>query len=332
MNQEPQSANFKALISGFTQWLETLGLSTSTIINYPLGLKEYFFYLEQHHNIKHINKVEPKHSEQFKLHLQYRANLSTGYGGISNQTINGVLKSLNSFNRYIAQCSQTYKYAITSDYLPVDISEKIVLTQSEVMELYNTTFEPYPHKPSSIEFGQRDRVVIGVLYGCGLRLNEARNLDVSDIDFINKRLLVRNGKGSKQRFVPIPNQHSEDIKAYIQQGRYYFTEQHHNIYCRIKTIKKTRNKKTENALLLNTSGTRLIILNQRLEYLKNKTSIQKSISAHVLRHSLGTHLYQNGLDLNKIRIMFGHASIDTTQIYVHISKQLENNNNQNDIG
>jgi integrase/recombinase XerD len=306
-------------------------MSKSAIKNYPLGLQEYFLYLEQQQNIKHIDRVELKHAESFKQHLQYRTNLNTGIGGIDNQTINGTLKSLNSFNQYIAKCSPLYKYAITADYLPVDIAEKIVLTKNEVMELYNATFEPYPHNPSSIEFGQRDRVILGVLYGCGLRKNEALNLDISDIDFTNKRLLVRKGKGYKQRYVPIPNQSLEDIKAYIQQGRYYFTECHHDIYCRIKTVKKLSYNKNENALLLGTEGKRLTCFTYRLNHLKSKTSIQKKITSHVLRHSLGTHLYQSGLDLDKIRIVLGHASIDTTQIYVHISKQIENDTKQNDI-
>lgn len=331
MKQQLQSTNFTALQSEFTNWLQRQNMSKSVIINYPLGLNEYFFYLEQQHNIRHINKVEAKHSEAFKQHLQYRTNLKTGIGGIGNQAINGTMKCLNSFNQYIAQCSQTFKYAITADYLPIDIAEKIVLTQSEVMEFYNTTFEPYSYSLSSIEFGQRDRVILAVLYGCGLRKSEALNLDVSDVDFINKRLLVRKGKGYKQRYVPIPNQHLEDIKAYIQHGRYYYTERHHDIYCRTKTIKKLNYNKSESALLLSIQGTRLTSFTKRLNYLKNKTSIQKNITAHVLRHSLGTHLYQNGLDLDKIRIILGHKSIDTTQIYVHISEQLKNNTNQNDI-
>jgi integrase/recombinase XerD len=330
MKQQLQSTNLTALQASYTEWLITKNMSQSVITNYPLGLNEYFYYLEQQHNIRHISKVELEHSEAFKKHLQYRTNLKTGIGCICSQTVNGALKSLNSFNEYIAECSQSYKYAITADYLPISIAEKIVLTQNEVMELYNTTFEPYPFKLSSIEFGQRDRVILAVLYGCGLRKKEAINLDISDVDFINKRLLVRKGKGNKQRFVPIPNQHLQDIKSYIEVSRYYYTERHHDKYSRIKTAKKLNYNKSESALLLSTQGTRLTSFTQRLDYLKNKTSIQKKVTSHVLRHSLGTHLYQRGVKLDNIKNILGHSSIDTTQIYVHISKQFENNN-QNDI-
>ena len=330
MRTELKSQNFIALLEGFTKDLERLGMRSSAITNYPLGLKEYFIYLEQRHNIKHISRVEEQHSEAFKKHLQQRTNLKTKNGGISNQTINGTLKALNSFSRYISNNCETYKYAITQDYLPISIAEKIVLTPSEVMELYNATFEPYPHSPSSVEFGQRDRVIIALLYGCGLRKNEAIKLDVSDIDFTNKRILVRYGKKGKQRYVPIANSNLEDIRAYVEQSRYYFTERHHCSYYRYKSIKKKNYRPDENALLLSTQGTRLNTFVQRLDYLKSKTSIQKNLTPHVLRHSLGTHLYQNGLDLDKIRIMFGHASIDTTQIYVHISEKLKNLTNTNE--
>jgi integrase/recombinase XerD len=169
-----------------------------------------------------------------------------------------------------------------------------------------------------------------LLYGCGLRKSEALRLDISDIDFTNKRLLVRKGKRNKQRYVPIPNQHLEDIRAYVEQSRYYYTERHHCSYCHYKSVKKKNYRPDENALLLSTQGTRLNTFVQRLDYLKSKTSIQKNLTPHVLRHSLGTHYYQSGLDLDKIRIIFGHASIDTTQIYVHISEKLKNLNNSNE--
>ncbi len=327
-HKELTSANFIALLNGFTAWLKTKQKSEGLIKNYPIGLRQYFKYLEHHHNIKHISVVEKKHAEAFKLHLQTRINYNKGYGCICNQTINGVLKAVNSFNKYIAQCSQDYKYAIKYDCLPITTSEKIVLTQSEVQDLYNATFDEYPHNLSSVEFGQRDRVIIALLYSCGLRRSEAVEISINDIDFINKRLIVRNGKNSKQRFVPIPNQSLEDIRAYIQTGRYYFTESHRQVLtCRRKTIKKLNYNPDESALLLNIEGTRMMHFEKRLKYLKSKTMITKPLTPHVLRHSYGTHMYQNGLPLEKIRIILGHSSVDTTQIYVHIVKSLENENN-----
>jgi site-specific recombinase XerD len=328
-NTELTSVNFKSLLSEFTKWVVGKKLSKSMNINYPSGLKEFFLYLEKYHDIKHINMVEQKHTEAFKLHLQTRIHYKKGYGCLSNQTINGILKAVNSFNDYIALCSQTYKFAIKMDYLRNNTAEKIVLTQSEVQDLYNATFEAYPHSLSSVEFGQRDRVIIALLYSCGLRKYEASQLDINDVDFINKRLIVRYGKYSKQRFVPIPNQALEDIKAYIQTGRYYFTERHHQVLvCRKKSIKKLNYNPDETALLLNIGGTRMLRFQQRLTYLKSKTMITKPLTPHVLRHSYGSHMYQNGLSLEKLRIILGHSSVDTTQVYVHLAKTLKNENEE----
>ncbi len=331
-NKDLTSTNFIALLNGFKDWVNTQKKSDDLIKNYPLGLHEYFMFLEHNLCIKHIRAIEPKHAEAFKLHLQTRINYSKGYGCISNQTINGVLKAVNSFNGYIAQCSQGYKYAIKYEYLPITTSEKIVLSQPEIQELYNATFDQYPHSLSSVEFGQRDRVIIALLYSCGLRKKEASHISINDVDFVNKRLIVRNGKYSKQRYVPIPNQSLEDIRAYIETGRYYFTERHHQVLvCRKKSIIKTSYNTNETALLLGTDGTRLLSFQHRLNYLKSKTMITKPLTPHVLRHSYGTHMYQNGLPLEKIRIILGHSSIDSTQIYVHIAKLLDNDTNTEEL-
>jgi integrase/recombinase XerD len=328
MSKELQSANFKYLYNAFIHWLKTLDRSEGTISNYPMGLKEYFWYLEKHYRISHIDHIKQKHVEAFKEHLQTRVNQTFGCGGLSNQSINSIISGINSFNLFITQHSPDSNYVITADYLPITSAERIVLTQKEVLKLYNATFEPYPHSRSSLEFGQRDRVILALLYGSGLRLSEAANLDLSDIDFINKRGLVRKGKRSKQRFVPIANQNLEDIRAYIQQGRYYFTERHHVPNWKDKNQKKAAYQADEQALLLSIEGTRLMHFAKRLEYLRDKAYITKAVTPHVLRHSYATHLCQSGLDLDKIRKILGHSSIDTTQIYVHICKQLEHNNTE----
>ena len=86
MRTELKSQNFIALVDGFTEDLKRLGMSYSAVTNYPLGLKEYFIYLEQHYNIKHITRVGEQHSKSFKQHLQQRTNRKRKNGGISNQT------------------------------------------------------------------------------------------------------------------------------------------------------------------------------------------------------------------------------------------------------
>jgi integrase/recombinase XerD len=330
MRNNIQSQNFKVLVDAFENWLSALAKSSSTVQHYPLALIEYFEYLEAEHNIKHINRVEKKHSTMFKQHLQLRINKSRLIGGIHNQTINCIIKALNSFNRFMSEYSETLKYGITEKYLPVEHAEKIVLTEQEIEELFEVTYEQYPNSKSQLPFGQRDRVILHLLYSMGIRADEASWIDLSDVDFNNNRILVRKGKGGKQRYVPTTFRVMDEIRSYIENGRYYFMESHENPTCWKRIVKKKMDRKDENALLLNVFGKRLRTFDKRLKYLASKTSITKNVTCHVLRHTLGTHLYQNGMKLNRIQLILGHSSQDTTMIYVHIAKRLDEMNFDDD--
>jgi integrase/recombinase XerD len=330
MRNKIQSQNFKVLVVAFENWLSALAKSSSTVQHYPLALIEYFEYLEAEHNIKHINRVEKKHSTMFKQHLQLRINKSRLIGGIHNQTINCIIKALNSFNRFMSEYSETLKYGITEKYFPVEHAEKIVLTEQEIEELFEVTYEQYPNSKSQLPFGQRDRVILHLLYSMGIRAKEASLIDLSDVDFTNNRILVRNGKGGKQRYVPTTFRVMDEIRSYIENGRYYFMESHENQLCWKRIVKKKMDRKDENALLLNVFGKRLRTFDKRLKYLGSKTSITKNVTCHVLRHTLGTHLYQKGMKLNRIQLILGHSSQDTTMIYVHIAKRLDEMNFDDD--
>ncbi len=330
LESELKSNNFKFLLKGFREWLQIKGYVKNTCEVYPYHLIEFFSYLEKQ-NILDIQKVEPKHSAGFKLHLQYRSNKKR-LGGIQNQSINGILKVMNCFSKFITETQERFSYDIYEDYLPVEIvGSRAILTQDEIKQIYDATYEQYPNIHGSQALGERDRAVLAVFYGCGLRLAEVRNLNLSDIDFENRRLIVRKGKGNKQRYVPIPNQHLEDLRTYIQNGRYWFTEHHHQVnMCYKYTYKKKVTQDDQEALLLNQNGKRMKSFGTRIKYLVEKCGIQIHISHHNLRHSVATHLLQNGLDLEWIRRFLGHASIDTTQIYCQIVEELKTKKDIND--
>ncbi len=157
----------------------------------------------------------------------------------------------------------------------------------------------------SILAGQRDRAILEVLYGCGLRVTELCTLRLSNLFFDNGLIKVI-GKGNKERFVPINN-------SAIKQCGFY-----------IKYFRSKQNIKpdSEDFLFLNMRGrflSRVAVFNivkqacQRAEIIKN-------VSPHTFRHSFATHLYENGADLRAIQDMLGHSSIITTEIYSHISK------------
>jgi len=152
--------------------------------------------------------------------------------------------------------------------------------------------------------GQRNRAMLELLYGSGLRVSELINIKISEIDFRNNIILVT-GKGNKQRLVPLGEISKKQIMLYLD---------FHRIH---KNIKKT----DEDFLFINRRGSKLsrqmvfLIIKKQTELL----GIQKIISPHTFRHSFATHLVQNGADLRVVQQLLGHSSITTTEIYTHLN-------------
>lgn len=159
---------------------------------------------------------------------------------------------------------------------------------------------------NSTDIGKRNKCILEVLYGCGLRVSELIDLKISNINFKESYIMVE-GKGEKTRLVPLANTTAEFITSYIHTVR-----------------NKTKiNKKYEDTLFLNSRGTNMsrVIVFIIIKELTQKAGISKSISPHTFRHSFATHLLQNGADLRFIQEMLGHSSITTTQVYTHLKTE-----------
>ena len=152
-----------------------------------------------------------------------------------------------------------------------------------------------------------------VLYSCGLRRNEAVHLDISDIYFDKERIHVRKGKNYKERFVPINRKNAEILEDYIFEARLQFNDAH-----------------LSEALFISQKGNRLngmsfAVRLQKLVHLTgNKSIIDKKITLHTLRHSIATHLLEHEVKLESIKTFLGHSSLESTQIYTHLLKSIEN--------
>ncbi|MBP7173384.1 MAG: tyrosine recombinase [Cloacibacterium sp.] len=156
------------------------------------------------------------------------------------------------------------------------------------------------------ELGNRNRCILEVLYGCGLRVSELINLKISDINF-NEGFLQVEGKGKKIRLIPLADYTSHCIKEYIALYR--------------PTYKV--NKKHQDTLFLNNRGAGMsrVMVFLIIKELAKKALVHKNISPHTFRHSFATHLLQNGVDLRYIQEMLGHSSITTTEIYTHLETE-----------
>ena len=158
----------------------------------------------------------------------------------------------------------------------------------------------------SNDLGKRNKCMIEVLYGCGLRVSELIDLKISNINF--KELYLKfEGKGDKTRYVPLAKFTAKLIKEYISEVR----------------SKYKINKKCEDILFLNSRGSAMsrVIVFIIIKELTEKAGINKKISPHTFRHSFATHLLQNGADLRYIQEMLGHSSITTTEIYTHLKNE-----------
>lgn len=154
--------------------------------------------------------------------------------------------------------------------------------------------------------GERNKAIIEMLYGCGLRVSELVDLKISDL-FFNEDFIRVFGKGSKQRLVPIAQYTQKVINIYKDQVR----------------VHQKISPKYSDHLFLNNRGnklTRVMIFTLIKKYVEI-SGIKKTVSPHTFRHSFATHLLENGADLRSIQLMLGHESITTTEIYTHIDRE-----------
>lgn len=171
----------------------------------------------------------------------------------------------------------------------------VVLTEDEIKNLINS-FD------LNHGFGQRNKTIIEILYGTGIRVSELVNLKLSNI-FFKENIIKVIGKGNKERFVPLGEIASDEMKIYINDRNQLKID-----------------SKSSDVLFLNRYGRRLTrsMIFKIISDASKRIGLDKKISPHTLRHSFATHLIKNGADLRTIQLILGHESITTTEIYTHL--------------
>ena len=203
------------------------------------------------------------------------------------------IASIRGFFKWLCAneiCSSDPTLILEQPKLPQKLPKVMTIEEIETILKQNLTPE--------------QKVIVELLYGCGLRVSELVNLELNNID-INARYLQCTGKGSKERIVPLGKKACKAIKDYLPQRDYLIN-------------KSRRNTKK---LLITETGrtlTRQDVYNFISEQGKK---IHKHISPHTLRHSFATHLLENGADLRIVQELLGHSDVATTQLYTHISKK-----------
>ncbi|MFM8911879.1 MAG: tyrosine-type recombinase/integrase [Flammeovirgaceae bacterium] len=288
----------------FKEWLQVINMGDSSTERLPRQLQEFFGWSTAK-GINSINEITRQHIDDFYSYTKHeRKNQHTGLL-LKPQTLNSYIRCLKLFAHYLEETRQGV-LPVGLVYEKGEPHIRQVLTTEEVQQLYQSTGEDF--------YGIRDRAMLGVYYGCGLRSSEGIALDIDDVLLDRQMIYVRKGKGYKERYVPFVGRQGEDFETYLRHSR-----------------PKLLRDKNEKAFFIGHRGRRisyailLKTLKQLQQKTENETLIQKTIGLHALRHSIATHLMHRGMGFDHISQFLGHSCLDSTQIYTHLAHEYENN-------
>lgn len=265
-------AGFKNLHKRLEKKIIVSGKSLSTLNNYMRCISHVALYFNGLPSQLDIEQIE-------EYLLMVKKRNTSDSESFFKHTVYGL--------RFLFRCEGLNDRAIKLPQLKRVNTLPVVLGQSEMKELL--------HAPTLL----KHRVLIGLLYGCGLRCQEARTLLLKDVDFERNMIHVRQSKGRKDRYVPIGVTLGRGLKKYIEAEhpyRWLFNGKNHHEGFSQKGVQWVVREATK------------------------KTSIQKHVTVHTLRHSYATHLLEEGLDIVSIKELLGHAHIETTMVYLHVAK------------
>jgi len=309
-----KSPSFQYIEKSFGEWLDILGYAETTVYSMPNYLREFFYWLEQN-ELEHLTQLEAQHFKSYYQQLKTRPNQRRG-GGLSNAYLNKHVQALYKFTEYLRQSGRMALPVLNLEWESNDTDEIVFLSQQEIKELYAVTYG-YNEGTALEPLNSRDRAILSIFYGCGLRRSEGYYLDLSDINFDRQILHVRRGNAYKERFVPFGKAISKHLQDYVYEAR-------------TQLVKDKR----EEAFFIGQRGVRMQTQSMalRLKLLQQRTDNielqQKNVRLHVLRHSIATHFLQNGMSLEKIARFLGHSSLESTQVYTHLVEADKNGESQ----
>jgi len=298
---------FERLVKGFAFELDKEKDSESYTAERASYLKEYFSYCEMHGKRK-LKQIDQEFTDQYLNYLETERKNERRGGLLSEDTINKHKGALRVFIKYCNEEEIEVNNIVIRQKKKRDRTPKVksVLSHQEIQWLYSVT--------DSTVFGIRDRCMLALYYGTGIRRSEGLNLELTDIDFSKGRILIRQPKNKRDRYVLMSPKVQHFVEEYVYKARdLYLSESNSFQHLFI----------SERGLPMHGES-----MDARIESLwnrvKEKYPVEKpKIGLHLLRHSLGTHLYLAGMDIEKIALMLGHRCLEATQIYIHLAKLLK---------
>ncbi|WP_282456996.1 tyrosine-type recombinase/integrase [Chitinophaga sedimenti] len=222
-----QSEAYRYIVQSYRQWLSVHGYHEQTVYQLPHYVQELLYYAESKGR-RRLQELDVRLFKEHYHHLKSRANQRQN-GGLSNNYLNKHLQALHKFGEYLRRSGRLQLPVLDIRTESDECIVTDVLTQPEIQCLYDVTYRPY--EPQRYDKGilfheamqLRDRAMLTVYYGCGLRRSEGYHLDIGDVHFHRGLLHVRHAKGNRERLVPVTGQGIRYLEQYLQEGRAYLS-------------------------------------------------------------------------------------------------------------
>ena len=283
----------------YRNYLLILGYTENTCQSRYLSLKSFFSWLEEV-GIYQIQDITPVEISNFYEEVQNRKSTRTGEK-LKQKSVYAIMRCVQMYLGYVLDLGKikTNPASHLKFSYPDDKVERRIFKQEEIKELYESTKD------------EQEKVILHIAYGCGLRVNEISRLNKADLRLSENLVIVQRGKNNKRRLVPITDKVSKELDFFLSSEEV--------------------SRKNDKAVFRHNKGGRMKewTLNKLLKKMIKRTHFGKHLSPeelnkigiHNLRHSIATHLLENGMKLEQVRQFLGHSYIESTEIYTHISQE-----------
>ena len=285
----------------FKKYLESRNYSEITVTKYLRTVRDFFYYLEENTDKKDLREVT---GEDILIYQEKIAGIRKGEKQrYAPTSIKGIIFTLRHLFKYLYRNELILVNPFDRLRIKINTLSKIrpCIDEEEII-----TFLDSIEMKGKLNI--RDRALFEMMYETGLRVSEVSNLDVTDIDLKSGKVFVREGKGKKDRVVPLGKNALEYLKVYIKKARPLF-------------LKNVLDQEETRALFLTQNGGRIntASISHRLKKRFKDLGIETNVTPHMIRHSFATHMLAHGADIKAVKDILGHSSMETTVIYTHFT-------------
>lgn len=282
----------QTLMRDFCRWMEMLGYQETTVYGMQKNLYYLLIYLEDNGL-----EISSEALQQYTQYVKQRPKMSGQKGLLSASSIYNIYQTIRLLQEYFSYMKDVF----LDVYLP-PMKRQAVERKTLSIKQINLVYQVIEQEKNEA-LRLRDKALMAVLYGAGLRRGEAQRLQIKHLLFRQKRLYVLPGKTGVQRYVPMTETMIKDLKTYIYEGRY------------------AAKPKAQHHVFISRRGNALSkpMYQERLKIWEARADFITPLTPHLLRHSIATHLLKAGMSIEKISQFLGHRSLAATQIYTHIT-------------